>query len=104
MSTRALERLWRKLTTENLWLYVTRVLLDHGPMRAYDVRKHIIRRFGFKPTTITVYTVVYRMAREGLLEKIVVDGDTLYRVSEKGARAFNEALELLDRVLESLRS
>ena len=104
MTTRALERLRKKITIDNLWLYIVKVLIDHGPARAYDVKKLIREKFGFKPATITVYTVIYRMTSEGLLEKVYADGDTLYKPSEKGIEAFNEALKTIETILDKLKS
>ncbi len=102
MPAKPLKRLQRKMTIENLWLYVMKVLLDEAPLRGYDIKKKIEKRFGFKPTTITVYTVVYRMYREGLIEKISVKGDTLYRPTEEGKRVFRKGLEVIREVLEKL--
>ena len=93
-----LRRLRRKLTIENLWLYVVRVLLDK-PTYAYDVKRKIIERFGFKPATITVYTVIYRLEREGILEKTK---EGTYVVTSQGRRAYEEALKMIASVLEQL--
>jgi DNA-binding PadR family transcriptional regulator len=100
--SRAYRRLVRKLTVEVLWLYVARVLADSGPMRAYDIRKAIESRFGFKPRAMTVYTVVYRMAAEGLLQPVKVGDSTLYSLTEFGRREFEAALGYLRRVVISL--
>jgi DNA-binding PadR family transcriptional regulator len=102
--SRAYRRLVRKLTVEVLWLYVARVLADSGPLRAYDIRKAIESRFGFRPRAMTVYTVVYRMAAEGLLQPVKVGDTTLYSLTEFGRREFEAALEYLRRVVESLSS
>lgn len=98
MQARALERLRRKLTVENLWLYIVNVLLE-GPTYPYDVRRRIRDKFGFTPSTITVYTVIYRMEREGLLEK---GKDGSYRVTGAGLEAYREALEYMRRLLSLL--
>ncbi|AFK51093.1 transcriptional regulator, PadR-like family [Thermogladius calderae 1633] len=100
---KALERLKRKLTVENLWLYVIRVLLDSpSPMRAYDVRKQIKSRFNINPPAITVYTVVYRMNREGLIARVTGGDETYYKVTEKGVEAFNQGLKFLEETLRAL--
>ena len=100
--SRAYRRLVRKLTVEVLWLYVARVLADSGPMRAYDVRKAVEARFGFRPRAMTVYTVVYRMVAEGLLQPVRVGDSTVYSLTELGRRELEAALEYLGMVVRSL--
>jgi len=98
LPVRALERLVRKLTVENLWLYIINILLEK-PTYAYDVRRRIVEKFGFKPATITVYTVIYRMEREGLLEK-AENGS--YKVTSLGRQAYEEGLRTIEEVLRKL--
>lgn len=96
----AYERLAEKITKENLWLYVMRLLMDR-PMYAYEIRERISEEFGFEPATITVYVVLYGMEREGLLasSKEPSVGKKVarryYRPTEKGIETFRRGLELL---------
>ncbi len=94
-----LRRLERKSTTETLWLYVIAALLLEGPTYAYNVRKLISKHFGFKPSTMTLYTVIYRLEREGFLKR----RDNLYEVTEKGLDALEEGVELLEDKVQKLR-
>lgn len=96
-----LERLRRKLTIENLWIYVISSILKHGPTYAYDIKKRIIQDYGIKPATITVYTVIYRLEREGILEK---NPDSTYTVTKKGLDAYKRAIQLLRDTLEKLET
>ncbi len=101
--TRALDRLRRKLTVENLWIYIIKAIIDEGhPMRAYSIKKKIAEKYGVRPSTITVYTVIYRMAGEGLLARTSGDGDVLYTVTEKGLRTYYEGIEFIREILERL--
>ncbi|WP_440059133.1 PadR family transcriptional regulator [Thermogladius sp. 4427co] len=101
---KALERLKRKLTVENLWLYVTKVLIDNpNPLRAYDIRRLIKEKYGISPPAITVYTVIYRMTREGLLTRVSSGDQTFYRVSEKGIETFKLGLGFIEQVLNLLK-
>ncbi|MEM0284762.1 MAG: PadR family transcriptional regulator [Sulfolobales archaeon] len=100
---RAYERLVRKLTVEVLWLYVAKVLLTSKPLKAYEVKKKITETFGIKPHTMTTYTVIYRMSKEGLIRPLKLDGDVVYELTEAGKREFEEALNFIDKVLNSLR-
>ncbi|MEN3059475.1 MAG: PadR family transcriptional regulator [Candidatus Methanosuratincola petrocarbonis] len=103
----AYERLAEKITRENLWLYVMRLLMDR-PMYAYEIRERISEEFGFEPATITVYIVLYGMEREGLLSssKEASAGKKVarryYRPTEKGIETFRRGLELLRETAKRL--
>ncbi len=100
---KVLRRLKRKLTVENLWLYIIKILLDEGrPVRAYSFRKYLRERYGIDPSTITVYMVVYRMTGEGLIEKVEIGSETLYRVTDKGVKAYMEGLKIMHEILGKL--
>lgn len=96
----AYERLSEKITKENLWLYVMRLLMDR-PMYAYEIRERIPEEFGFEPATITVYVVLYGMEREGLLASTKESSAgkkvarRYYRPTEKGVETFRRGLDLL---------
>lgn len=96
-----LKRLERKLTVEVLWLYIVAVLLAHGPTYGYDVRRRIWEDYGFKPATVTTYTVLYRLEKEGILEK---DERGVYRVTEKGVELYRDALSMLQGIVERLKA
>jgi len=60
----AYERLVRKTTKENLWLYLLSIL-EEGPRYAYQLRDEIRRRFSFEVGEVTSYVVLYALKREG---------------------------------------
>jgi len=97
----AYERLVRKITKENLWLYVINVLKD-TPLYGYAVKKAIRDKFKFSPSTVTVYAVLYRMVHEGLIEKEVRDDTTYYRPTEKGMEVFRRAKDFFESLYRSL--
>lgn len=105
----AYERLMKKLTLEVLWLYIVRMLLER-PMYGYEVAKEFKDRFNFSPARITVYTVLYRMEREGLVEGEYRGGlpsyiwRKYYRVTKKGEELFKMAKAFIDDVSKKLFS
>ncbi len=99
--SKALERLRRTTTIGNLWMYVIKVLLESGPLKAYDIRRRLIEVYGLKPATVTVYSVIYRMAREGLLRK-TNEPETRYEVTSRGVECLRKAVELLKELVEKL--
>lgn len=101
---KAYERLKRKLTVENLWLYIIKVLKDAGELRAYDIKKELAKRFNVKPATITVYAVVYKMVREGLIESVSTADSVRYRVTERGLQTFDQGIAYIKEVVKLLSS
>ncbi|OYT50894.1 MAG: PadR family transcriptional regulator [Desulfurococcales archaeon ex4484_204] len=96
-----LVRLERKLTVENLWLFIIASLLE-GPTYAYDVRRRIRKYFGFSPSTITLYAVIYMLRREGLI-RVASEQPKTYGVTEDGARALAEAVRYLEVSVDRIR-
>ncbi|MCX8170024.1 MAG: PadR family transcriptional regulator [Candidatus Methanomethyliaceae archaeon] len=99
----ALRRLQNKITKENLWIYILNLLKD-GPLYAYEVREKIREKFGFEPATITVYMVLYKLEREGLVikEKLNEGPRKYYSLTEKGIKTLEEGINLLRRTLNLL--
>jgi len=98
--SRALKRLKDKLTKENLWLYIVRELAEK-PMYAYKVKVVLREKYNINVATVTVYTVLYRMEREGLITKVRGD-DTTYRATEKGLEQLSRALAFMKEIVRSL--
>ncbi|MCC6042798.1 MAG: PadR family transcriptional regulator [Candidatus Verstraetearchaeota archaeon] len=98
--SRALKRLKDKLTKENLWLYIVKELAEE-PMYAYKVKVVLREKYNINVATVTVYTVLYRMEREGLITKVKGD-NTMYRVTERGLEQLNKAIEFMKGVVRSL--
>ncbi len=92
--TKAMARLLKNITVRTLWIYVLAVLKD-GPTYPYNVKKGIRERFSFSPPTVTLYTVMYRLEREGLIRK--TDKGT-YEVTELGLQALKEGARLLSEL------
>ncbi len=97
------KRLIKKLTIENLWLYVLRYMITKNePIKAYEVVRYIRNTLPYKPATVTVYTVIYRLSREGLVNQVKTDGETLYKISEKGRKTFINAINFIRYILDLL--
>ncbi len=67
--TKAFQRLEKNFTIDLLWIWVLRLLRD-GPKYAYELRQEIQTKFGFSPATVTNYTILYLLEREGVVEKV----------------------------------
>lgn len=101
---RALVRLQKKLTVENLWLYVIKILMDEDkPLKAYDIKVKLRERFNINPPAVTVYTVIYRMSFDGLLARLHENSETKYKPTDLGIEAFRKALVFLEEVIAKLK-
>lgn len=104
----AYKRLERKITKENLWLYILKILWDEG-LYAYAIDKKIKEIFRFTTATVTVYVVLYKMRREGLVEMVAAEKQVqnkrvrkYYAITEKGRENFLKGIELLKSKIHSL--
>jgi DNA-binding PadR family transcriptional regulator len=96
----AYRRLTRKITIENLWIYVLSLLRDR-PLYGYEVRDRIFERFGFRPGKITCYVVLYKLEKENLISSRRIDEKSrgaprkYYFITEKGLREIEKAKKFL---------
>lgn len=103
----AYDRLRTKLTKENLWLYILRMLMEH-PMYAYEISKNLKDRFGFSTATITVYVVLYKMLFEGLIKIKQEEHFTgrpdrkYYEITEKGTKSLKMGIEFIEKTIKKL--
>jgi len=102
----AYRRLVRKLTVENLWLYVLS-LLKKEPLYGYEVSRKIEENFGFKPGKVTCYIVLYKLQSEGLITSKRIGEDSegqrkYYVLTKKGEKALEDAKEFLRKLSERL--
>lgn len=79
MSQKALDRLITKLTKENLWIYVVKLLMER-PMYGYEIAREIRERFNINITNVGVYVVLYKMERDGLVETFMSGESKMYRL------------------------
>ena len=103
MSVEALlKRFFKIVTVGCLWMYVIAALAK-GPTYAYDIRKRIKEIFGFAPSTITLYVVVYNLRRLGLI-KVVSEEPKIYAVTDKGINILNKAINYLEVNLSKMKN
>jgi DNA-binding PadR family transcriptional regulator len=102
----AMRRLRRKVTTENLWLHILAALKDK-PMYGYEIANYLKKNKGLDAAVITVYTVLYKMEREGLIARKTGDKIDLrkvyYETTPHGAAVLEEGVEFLQNLLNEIR-
>ena len=104
---KAFQRLEENLTIDLLWIWVLR-LLREGPKYAYELREEIATRFGFSPATVTNYTILYRLEREGVVHKVDKRNEDeridrkYYAITELGEKLMDDAEEYLRQTFAKL--
>lgn len=93
----AYNRLRRSLTKGNLWIYIL-ATLEEGQATPGEIRKKVKSRHGFAPAPITFYSVLYKLKREGLVQRTSDEFRTAYGVTGAGRAELVRARDLLDRV------
>lgn len=103
----ALERLVRKTTKENLWLYILSILKG-GAMYGYQLRDEIQRRFGFQVGEVTSYVVMYGLKRQGLVRVLRAEkrkqglARKYYSITPDGKALLSKGISYLRELSERL--
>ena len=102
-SFKPVERLWKKLRTQNLWVWILKLLTEKSKY-AYELREEIKERFSFTPATVTSYAVLYRLEKSGYVteaSQTLSPNRKYYEITDMGRAALNEAEQLIkDTLLE----
>jgi DNA-binding PadR family transcriptional regulator len=103
ISYKPVERLWKKLRTQNLWVWILKLLTEKSKY-AYELREEIKERFSFTPATVTSYAVLYRLEKSGFVteaSQTLSPNRKYYEITDKGRDALNEAEQMIkDTLLE----
>ncbi|MCW1301189.1 MAG: PadR family transcriptional regulator [Candidatus Nanoarchaeia archaeon] len=100
--SREILRLWRNLTTETLWIWILK-LLSKRPMHAYVLRNEL-SSFGFSPSRITCYKVLYLLQFRGYVKSRKLGRRRYYYLTKKGREELRKAIKLIKEVEEKLKS
>ncbi|PNV78934.1 MAG: PadR family transcriptional regulator [Fervidicoccus sp.] len=108
-TSRAFERLRKKLEGEVLWIYVSNLLLEENGLSVVELKKRLKEKFLISTKTVYLYTVLYRMEREGLIRRETREGkESVYFLENKGKESVyfleNKGKEVYMRGLEYLKS
>ena len=101
-----INRLKKKTTTEMLWPYFLR-LLKERPMYGYELRQEVIKRFRWKPPTVSSYLVLYGLQRGGYVtvvwrEQRGKPARKYYKITKKGEELLEEGMKYLKGLCSKL--
>ncbi len=106
---KAYQRLVKKLTKENLWVWILRLLQDRD-MYGYEIRDEIINRFDFSPAQVTCYVVLYKMEREKLVKTkkkaspLGRPDRKYYSITPAGENLMRKAFEFIEKLTKDVFS
>ncbi len=72
--------------------------LQNGPISGYDVISYIHNKFGFLVSSGTVYSLLYSLERNSLVEGIWVERKRVYKLTPKGAKTIVTILNSHDKI------
>ena len=107
--SKAYQRLVKNLTIDLLWIWVLK-LLREKPKYAYQLKQEIQERFNFSPATVTNYTILYLLEREGLVKKTEMRNSDeridrkYYVITKFGEEVMDDAELYLKQIYEKLFS
>lgn len=87
-------RLADSLTHANLWLSIL-ALASNSPVYAYQLPADIHSRFGFKPSRLMVYLVLYKLEGEGLLHSFEKGQRRYYTLTAGGKKCLTEGKQMM---------
>ncbi|MDH5403669.1 MAG: PadR family transcriptional regulator [Candidatus Heimdallarchaeota archaeon] len=98
------ERLWKKLRVENLWLWILKLLKEDNKY-AYELRDQVKERFGFEPATVTSYAVLYRLEKSGFVREAntsFTPNRKYYEITDLGIQALTQAETIIRKTTDEL--
>jgi DNA-binding PadR family transcriptional regulator len=99
MKNELLENARLKLVKHFLDVIVLETILRQGPLSGYDFMEVVHARFDFMVSSGTIYSLLYQLEREGLVEGEMTVGKRVYALTKKGQEFINSVLESKKEIL-----
>ncbi|MEM2118686.1 MAG: PadR family transcriptional regulator [Candidatus Bathyarchaeia archaeon] len=78
--------------------------LQNGPLSGYDVISFIHNRFHLLVSSGTVYSLLYSLERNGLIEGTWNERKRVYKLTDKGEKTINTILSANDKIKNFMTS
>jgi DNA-binding PadR family transcriptional regulator len=72
--------------------------LQNGPISGYDAITFIHNKFGFLASSGTIYSLLYSLERNGLVEGAWIERKRVYKLTEKGSKTIRTILNSQDKI------
>ncbi|MBS7633511.1 PadR family transcriptional regulator [Candidatus Bathyarchaeota archaeon] len=84
MNNQSTETSTREIIKKFLDLIILGRLGDNSPMSGYDIIKYIHQRFHILQSPSTVYSALYSLERQNLIQGKTIQGKRAYRLTPQG--------------------
>ncbi len=88
-------RLYESITLSNLWLSILS-LASKEQIYAYTLADSINKKFGFKPSRLLVYLVLYKLEASGYLKSHTLGKRNYYSITDNGKLLLEQGKKLLN--------
>jgi DNA-binding PadR family transcriptional regulator len=78
--------------------------LQNAPISGYDVISFIHNKFGFLVSSGTVYSLLYSLERNGLVEGVWIERKRVYKLTEKGDKTIETIINSQDKIKSFMTS
>ncbi len=95
------KRLQRLLTFGNIWLF-SMSLMKSKKVYAYALPEKIEKKFGFKPSKLMTYFVLYKLEAEKLISSAFEGRRKYYKLTKKGKACLREGKSILKSMSKKL--
>lgn len=99
--SKPLMRLLHSLTYGNIWLAALS-LMKRKKVYAYTLPDEISKAFGYAPSRLMTYFVLYKLEQEGLIASSFVGRRKYYRITPAGSLSLHGAKSLLSYLSKRL--
>jgi len=72
--------------------------LRNGSLSGYDVISYIHNKFNLLVSSGTVYSLLYSLERNGLVEGVWEERKRVYKLTQKGSKTINTLLEANEKI------
>jgi DNA-binding PadR family transcriptional regulator len=72
--------------------------LQNGPLSGYDVISYIHNKYGYLVSSGTVYSLLYSLESNNLVEGIWIDRKRTYKLTSKGAKTIQSILSSHEKI------
>jgi len=91
-------QLYERLVKSFKDVIVLKELENGNPICGHDIRALIHKRFHFLVSSGTIYSLLYSMERNGLIEGMMTGKKRVYRLTEKGKETLKDVSESNDKI------
>ena len=99
--SKVITRLEKHTKINNIWLYILS-LLKNKKLHAYTLNQEINEKFGFKPSRIMIYLVLYKLESEKLITSKLKERRKYYSITSKGRTELKKGKKYLMELSKKL--